>query len=241
MLTVLIPAHNEAGTIREVVEGAIVHANHVMVINDGSTDDTVAQLNDLPVQIIDHADNIGKGPRLWEGLAEAVQGGATSVLTMDADLQHDPADIPVFRQANKQSPNAMIIGDRLGDAASMPGFRAQSIGFGDFFVSWCIGRRFRDAQCGMRLYPASMIGFVEVPLAERAHFVFESAVLLHAAEAGIVFERVPIKARYKGFVQRPSHFRPLIDTWRIIRMISGFLIRRGLKPSALLRVLRGVR
>jgi len=159
---------------------------------------------------------------------------------MDGDLQHDPDDIPAFRAANIVSPEAMIIGDRLGDAASMPGFRARSIGFGDFFVSWSTGRQFRDAQCGMRLYPKSMIGRIEVPPSERVHFVFETAILLRAAEAGIPFVRVPIKARYAGFVQRPSHFRPLLDTLRIVRMITWFLIRRGLKLSDLLRVLRRV-
>jgi glycosyltransferase involved in cell wall biosynthesis len=232
--TVLIPAHNEEKTIRTIVEGALAHVNHVLVVNDGSTDDTIAVLEGLPVEIVNHDDNLGKGRRLAEGLDHAVAQGAVAVLTLDADNQHDPEDIPAFIAAAQTAPGSLVMGDRSGDRGAMPMGRAFSIGFGDFFISWATERKLRDGQCGMRLYPAALWRQIGMPEAERSHFVFETAILLRAADAGFNFVRVPIKARYQGFVQRPSHFRSVIDSFRIIRSISWFLLTRGLKPRGLL-------
>jgi glycosyltransferase involved in cell wall biosynthesis len=239
--TVLIPAHNEEKTIRAVVERVLAHIDRVLVVNDGSTDGTVAALMGLSVEIVDHAENRGKGCRLAEGFDHAINQGATAVLTIDADGQHDPDDIPAFLAAAEKAPGCLIMGDRFEDRAAIPGRRALSIRFGDFFISWASERRIRDGQCGMRLYPAVLWGRTHLPKAERAHFVFETAILLRAAEAGFAIVRVPIRARYQGFVLRPSHFRPVIDTLRIVRSVSGFLITHGLKPRGLLIALGALR
>lgn len=233
--TVLIPAYNEARTIRGVVEGVLAHADRVLVISDGSTDGTVTQLRGLPVEVIEHRANRGKGWRLAEGLDHAFAGGADAVLTLDADGQHDPDDIPAFLAAARAAPDALVVGDRSLDRAAMPAGRASSIGFGDFFIGWATGQRFRDAQCGMRLYPASLWHSIDLPPAERQHFVFETAVLLRAAEAGFGFARVPVKARYAGYLQRPSHYRPALDTMRIVWAVTKFLVLRGLKPCGVLK------
>ncbi|HUS54706.1 MAG TPA: glycosyltransferase family 2 protein [Thermohalobaculum sp.] len=239
--TVLIPAHNEEKTIRAVVEGALAHVDRVLVVNDGSIDGTVAALAGLPVKIVDHAENRGKGYRLAQGLEHAFSLGAEAVLTLDADGQHDPNDIPAFIAAAHMAPDCLVMGDRFADQTSMPEGRAASIRFGDFFISWASGRKIRDGQCGMRLYPARLWRQTQIPEAERAHFVFETAVLLRAAEAGFAIVRVPIKARYLGFVLRPSHFRPVIDTLRIVRTITKFLIARGMKLRGLLIAIGALR
>jgi glycosyltransferase involved in cell wall biosynthesis len=241
LCTVLIPAFNEAGTIRAVVEAVLAHADRVLVISDGSTDGTVARLAGLPVEVLEHAENRGKGQRLAEGLDHAFRDGADCVLTLDADGQHDPAEIPAFLAAARCAPGALILGDRLGDRRSMPAGRAASIGFGDFFISWAAGRRLRDCQCGMRLYPAELWARMRVPARERRHFVFETAVLLRAAEAGGEIARVPIAARYAGYVQRPSRFRPVLDTLRIAGQIARFFLRAGARPKGLLIALGALR
>jgi glycosyltransferase involved in cell wall biosynthesis len=238
---VLIPAHNEEKTIRAVVEGALAHADHVLVVNDGSTDGTIAALAGLPVEIVDHADNRGKGRRLAEGLDHAIARGAEAVLTLDADGQHDPDDIPAFIAAARTAPGSLVMGDRFGDRAAMPAGRAFWIRVGDFFITWATGHRVRDGQCGMRLYPAELWRQTRVPEAERSHFAFETAILLRAADAGFDFTSQPIKARYHGFTHRPSHFRPVLDTFRIARTLFGFLARRGLKPRGLLTALGALR
>lgn len=233
LCTVLIPAFNEAATIRGVVEGALAHVDRVVVISDGSTDGTVGRLAGLPVEIVEHAEKRGKGQRLAEGIEHAIAAGADCILTLDADGQHDPADIPAFLEAARRAPDALILGDRLADRAGMPGGRAASIGIGDFFISWASGRPMRDGQCGMRLYPATLWPRMRLAERECRHFVFETAVLLRAAEAGCAFERVPIRARYAGYVLRPSRYRPIVDTLRIAGAIAAFLIGRRARPRGL--------
>lgn len=236
-LFAVIPAHDEALTIREVVTATIPHVEGVIVIDDGSTDGGCEALADLPVKVIRHAENRGKGPRLVEGIARARDAGATHVLTLDADGQHDPADIPAFRAAALAHPGAMILGDRSADMARMPRGRARSIRFGNAFIGWACDRRITDAQCGMRIYPARFLEWVHIPLAARQGFVFETAALLHGAEAGLAFAPIPISARYEGFQQRPSHFRPIADFLAITGSVTGFLLRRGARPRGLLRAL----
>lgn len=234
LCTVLIPAYNEAGTIREIVEGALAHVERVLVISDGSTDDTVAQLAGLPVELLVHADKRGKGTRLAEGLEHAFRQGAGCVLTLDADGQHDPAHIPAFIDAARSRPQALILGDRMGKSGPMPRVRAASIGFGDFFISWAAGRRVRDCQCGMRLYPADLWSRVRVPARDCRHFVFETSVLMRAAEAGFDLARVPIEARYAGYERRPSRFRPVLDSLRITGAVARFILGRRARPKGLL-------
>ncbi len=238
---VLIPAFNEAETIRTVVEGALAHVDRVLVISDGSTDGTVERLRGLPVEVVQHETNRGKGRRLPEGLDRAFDRGADAVLTMDADGQHDADDIPDFLAAARAAPDALVIGERWRDRAAMPPRRALSIGIGDFFIGWATEQRLHDAQCGMRIYPRSLWRGISLPVAERQHFVFETAVLLRAAEAGFRFVRVPVKARYAGYLRRRSHYRPALDTLRIVRAVTKFLVLRGLKPRGLLIAARLVR
>lgn len=230
----LIPAHNEEATIRAVVEGTLAHLGHVIVIDDGSQDATAARLQDLPVEVIAHPENRGKGTRLVEGLRHAFSQGAEAVLTLDADGQHAPDDIPGFLTAAATHPGHLIIGDRSADRENMPRGRAASIGFGDFFISWATGRRLRDCQCGLRLYPAAIAPVLDMPERDRRHFVFETAILLRAAERGIHFARTPIPARYSETPHRPSHYRPVKDTLRITWAITRFLLARGLRPRGLL-------
>ena len=233
VFAILIPAYNEAATIRAVVEGALEHSDRVIVIDDGSQDDTAAAVQDLPVQLIRHEANAGKGQRLSEGIALAVQSGADAVLSMDADGQHTAQDIPAFFGAAQSNPGALIIGDRTADRHNMPRDRARGVAFGDFFLTWATDQRLRDGQCGMRVYPAAIM---DLPMnsIERALFTFENMVLLYAAEHKIPFVRVPIKARYNDKPHRKSHYRPRQDTWLITKSITRFIVKRNFKLRGLL-------
>lgn len=238
-VSVLIPAHNEARTIRAVVEGVLSYSLDVTVISDGSTDGTINALSGLPVDVIECVVNAGKGQRLAEGIAIAVARGHSGVLTLDADGQHDPSDIPAFLAAADATPDALVIGQRSRNRKEIPWIRACSIAFGDVFISLVAGQRLPDAQCGMRLYPSSLWEKIVVPPEESRHFVFETAVLLRAGAAGVAFRRVPIAARYRGVVLRPSHYRPLVDTFRIISVVSSHLVgRTAQKGAQLIRVRR---
>lgn len=232
-LWALIPAHNEAATIRAVVDGVAPHVTEVVVIDDGSDDATAETLAGSPVRLIRHSINAGKGPRLCEGLDLAFAEGAEAVITLDADGQHDPADIPAFASAMADAPGALILGDRSADMMNMPASRARGIRFGNFFISWACAARVTDAQCGMRLYPRALWEVVALPERDRAGFVFETAILMVAADRGIPFRVVPVAARY-GTTERPSHFRPVRDFARITSCVTRFLIKHRLRPRGLL-------
>ncbi|MDH3738247.1 MAG: glycosyltransferase family 2 protein [Alphaproteobacteria bacterium] len=233
----LIPAHNEALTIRTVVDATRPHVDAVIVIDDGSTDGTAEALSGCDAHLIRHPDNAGKGRRLVEGLELAFTEGATQVVTLDADNQHDPADIPAFLAKAAEHPGALVLGDRSAQMDRMPRSRARGIRFGNFFIGWACGRRIADAQCGMRLYPAQLWRKVQLPPDQIDRFLFETAVLLHSAEAGVPFVFVPVDARYEGFVLRASHFDPIRDFLKIVGLVTRFLFSRRLQLRGLLVVL----
>jgi hypothetical protein len=110
----------------------------------------------------------------------------------------------------------------------------------DFWVSWAAGGRVDDSQSGLRLYPADALRRLDLDRRRRAGgFAFESEVLIDAGRLGIRTASVPIEALYGGVLRRPSHFRPVTDIARIVRMVAGKLLRRGMDPVGLWRSLRG--
>ncbi|MBT6537559.1 MAG: glycosyltransferase family 2 protein [Rhodospirillaceae bacterium] len=236
--TVLVPSHNEALTIRAVIADVRARIDRVIVIDDGSTDGSADLLADMDVTVVRHDTNAGKGHRLVEGLELAFSEGADQVLTLDGDGQHDPASIDDFLQAAALYPDAMIIGDRFSQKARMPAHRLLANAFGSFFISWACVRQIRDAQCGMRLYPAKFWKDVRVPDNQIERFKFETAALLYAAKAGIWISTVPIDARYEGYVHRPSHFAPVADFFQLFGLVTKFLFAQRLQPRGILVALR---
>src|SRR5690606_26714611 len=143
---VVIPALNEVLRIRDVVTQTLAHCPWVIVVDDGSTDGTAERLRDLPVTVLRHGLRRGKGAALRTGFAEALARGATGVLTIDGDAQHDPSDLPRLLAAAARHPNHIIIGARLRHRAAAPRLRRMANAFGDWGVSWGAGYRIADSQ-----------------------------------------------------------------------------------------------
>ncbi len=214
---VVIPALNEALRIREVVEGALAECDRVIVIDDGSDDETAARIADLPITLLRHERRMGKGASLRDGFREALRQGAAAVLTMDGDGQHLAADIPRLIAAANRHPHCIAIGARLRKRAQQPTYRRLANEFGDWGIAWGCGYRIADTQSGQRLYPAAVAALDDVPGED---FVFEAQILISAARRlGMGAVSVPIESRYAGAGAvekfRKSHFRPLHDLWRI--------------------------
>ncbi|MFV0475488.1 MAG: glycosyltransferase family 2 protein, partial [Pikeienuella sp.] len=233
----IIPAHNEILTVREVVAATLPHVDAVYLLDDGSTDGTADAVEGRGAIVVRGEGNLGKGARLAQGLDLVAAGGFVAAVTLDADNQHDPAAIPAFLEAAAKDPAAIVIGDRSADMGKMGARRRYGIRFGNFFIGWACRRKVRDAQCGMRLYPVAIWRRVEIPKARMRGFLFETAILIHGAEAGANIAHVPVAARYDGFVLRPSHFRPIMDFLRLFGMVTAFLLSRGLRPDGLRAVL----
>jgi glycosyltransferase involved in cell wall biosynthesis len=225
--TVVIPALNEERAIRAVVEEALVHCPGVIVVDDGSSDGTSAAVADLPIERIRHERPMGKAKALRDGFRRALDLGADGVLTMDGDGQHAAADLPRLLAAARQYPGSIVIGARMRRKDSQPGRNRFGNQQADFYVSWACGQRIVDSQSGQRYYPRAVM---ELALAlPHDGFVFESEILIEAADHGIQTVSVPIETRYEED-RRASHFRPLQDVARITRMIAWRLVRGGFMP-----------
>lgn len=228
-VAVVIPAFNEALRIRDVVLGALAQFAQVIVVDDGSDDATVAQLEGLPVTLLRHLQRLGKGAALRSGFAEAMRRGCTGVLTMDGDGQHDPDDLPRLLQAATRYPRCIVIGARLRQRAQQPRHRRMANAFGDWGIGWACGFRIADSQSGQRYYPAAVCRLGDIPGED---FVFEAQLLISAArELGMGTVSVPIETRYGHNAAdtrfRRSHFRPLRDLYRITSHVVGQVIGHG--------------
>lgn len=209
-IIVLIPAYNEARFIGDVVKAALAHAP-VIVIDDGSSDGTGAAAALAGAKVLAHATNQGKGKALNTGFDYAVRRGADAAITLDADGQHDPDEIPQFIAAFRAGSGDVIIGQR--DFSQMPAKNQFGNRTGTFLLGLAMGQRIPDNQSGYRLLGREVMAKVR-PDATR--FEAEVELLLRAQLAGFRLAWVPIKTIYNDKV---SHFRPLHDSWLFLKMV----------------------
>lgn len=235
-VAVVIPAFNEVTTVAEIAERTLRYIQTVIVVDDGSDDDTAAQLLGLPVTLIRNDTNLGKAGSLARGFAAALEQSMDAVITLDADGQHRPEDIPRLIEVAAEYPGDIVIAARLEGRKRMPRSRRFGNWQADFWIAWAAGYPIRDTQCGYRLYPAALLERLVVWDSRRNSFVFESEVLIEAARIGCYARSISIETIY-GRSPRESHYRATSDTMRIIRMVAGKLFRRGMYPLGLLRSL----
>jgi glycosyltransferase involved in cell wall biosynthesis len=211
----LIPAYNEARYIADVVKRTLPHLP-VVVIDDGSNDGTGAAAALAGAKVLTHKTNQGKGVALNTGFGYAVKRGVDAAITLDADGQHDPDEIPLFVEAFRADKGDLIIGQRT--FAEMPTKSRFGNRIGTWFLGKAMGHPVPDNQSGYRLLSRPVMEQVR-PSSSR--FEAEVEILLRAQMAGFRLAWVPIKTIYND---KKSHFRPIHDsalffkmTWRIWR------------------------
>jgi glycosyltransferase involved in cell wall biosynthesis len=234
-VAVVIPAYNESSTIREIAQRAREQSATVIVVDDGSSDGTAGRLAELDVVLLINSGNLGKAASLRRGMECALSRGCDGVVTIDGDGQHAPEDIPRLIKAFAQEPDNIIIAARMRNRENSPKARYFANRFADFWISWAAGISIRDTQSGFRLYPARVIQTVNLDCSRERGFVFESEILIDAARAKFGIMAVPIDAVYRPGA-RPSHFKPVLDIWRIVRMVAWKLFIRGMYLPGLFRI-----
>lgn len=225
-VAIVIPAYNEAATIADIVERAARIAP-VIVVDDGSEDDTAERLAAAPVTLLRNPTNQGKAAALWRGMNEALTAGFEAVVTLDGDGQHDPAEVPRLIERARAEPGALVIAARLKGREAVPPLRRFANWAANFWISWAAGQRIADTQSGFRLYPAQLLQRVNLPVGREHGFVFESEILIEAAALGVPCRHIEIEAVYRPGL-RPSHYRHR-DTGRIVRMVARRLFAPGRK------------
>ncbi len=219
----VIPVFNEAATVGEVVREARRHGP-VVVVDDGSGDESGGVAAAAGAEVIRHARRLGKGQALRTGLTAARRRGASHVVTLDGDGQHAPGDVPALLAASRQAPGAIIVGSRVGldgEAPQVPAERLNAIRVAGFFVAWASGLSLRDTQSGFRVYPLSALDGLTLL---RGGFVLETEVLVKAAARGLPVFEVPITVIPRA--ARRSRFRPVADGISIGVYLAGQALRR---------------
>jgi len=235
---VVIPAYNEAHTVRDIARRARQQCTNVIVVDDGSTDGTAEALAGLDVTLLRNETNLGKAGSLYRGFERALAAGATGVITLDADGQHAPEEISLFSKQSLDEPGAFLIGARRRDQRKKSPWRYGANRVADFWIGLAAGTPIDDSQSGFRLYPAALLQAIDVSHERSRSFVFESEMLIEAARRGVAIQNVPITVMPRSG-PCPSHFRPLWDIAQIARMVAGKILSRGLYLKGLHGSLRG--
>jgi len=233
-ILVVVPVYNHAASLRQVVEGILAQpglrnqpgAIPLLVVDDGSSDGALGVLTGLQVATLQHAHNRGKGAALRSAAAWGLAQGYSHMICLDADGQHDPADLAQFFAAIDADPQALIVGHRDFDQASIP--RSSRFGrqFSNFWLRLQTGQRLKDVQSGFRAYPLQL--FAELNFwTER--YNFEVEVLVRAAWAGLALRDVDISVYYPPAGERVSHFRGVLDNWRLT-LLNTHLTLRSIVP-----------
>ncbi len=211
-IAIVVPTYNNGKTLQRVLDGVLQYSHKVIVVNDGSTDDTDAILRQYPhITVLHLSENQGKGMALRTGIVEARKQGFPYVLTIDSDGQHYPDDIPVFvREIARASEPLLLIGSRNMAQDSVPKKSSFGNKFSNFWFWFETGIKLSDTQSGYRAYPLQAIPKTFYT----KKFEFEIEVIVRSAWRGVQVKNVPVKVLYDP-EERVSHFRPFKDFTRI--------------------------
>ncbi len=232
---VIIPVYNNAGTIKNVVQRTLKYCSDVIVIDDGSTDGSSDSLSELGAVVVRYEKNRGKGYALKTGFKEAKAKGFERAITIDADGQHFPEDIPVFVAEAKEHPDAMLVGSRNLRMENMPGGNTFANKFSNFWFRLQTGVNLPDTQSGFRLYQLNRIGRLRFMT---YRYEAELELLVFQCWKGIPMIPVGIRVYYPPEGERVTHFRPFWDFFRI-SVLNTVLCVLALLYGRPARMLRG--
>ncbi len=212
---ILIPVYNHKKKIGAVLDGCLNYfaPKDILVVDDGSTDGSALEAEKRGVNIITHTKNTGKGSALISGFAWGIKHDAQWILTMDADGQHNPDEIPFFLQEAKKDSYDMLIGNRDFSIKSMPLKRSLSNRITSKILSILLKQEISDSQNGFRMIKTDVIKKIDV---ESSDFILETEMIINASVAGFNIGFVPISTIYSG---EKSHMSNFSTTIRFIKTI----------------------
>lgn len=236
---IIIPTYNNDRTLAKVIQGVLSYTSHIIVVNDGSTDNTLSILSTFPqIMVIPIEINSGKGLALRKGFAFAIVKGFRYAITIDSDGQHFVEDIPSFIEMIERNPDAMIVGARDMTQDGVPGTSSFGHRFSNFWFKVETGHPIEDVQTGYRLYPLFEIKKIKHFYSRK--FEFEVEVLVRLAWRNVNVLSVPVRIYYAPKEERVSHFRKFRDFTRV-SIVNTILVFMGVlwcRPLSFLKRLR---
>jgi glycosyltransferase involved in cell wall biosynthesis len=213
---------NCEGTIAAVVADAQRHAATVLVVDDGSADDTAERSRGAGAEVVSHPVNLGKGAALSTGMRVLFQKGFSHAVSIDGDGQHLAGEIPVLIEASSGCPEALVVGARRVESQRVAGINLFGNHFADRWIAIACGQTIKDTQSGFRVYPLARTLALGV---RSGRFAFETEVLIRASRAGLPILSVPVTVHYPPPEERLSHYRKVRDTARIVLVVLGLMLR----------------
>jgi len=221
---VIIPAYNEEAALEDILREVKKKELSVLVIDDGSNDNTYSVAKNIADVAIRNQRNLGKGASLRKGITYLLQNKEFDyVITMDADGQHSPLDIDKFIQQADDGVDC-IVGNRMDCPVGMPGIRILTNKWMSGFISKITNTKIPDTQCGFRMIKKEVL---EGIIIKTKKYEVESEILISAAKAGFSIKSIPIRSIY--FKNSQSKINPFIDTLRFFRFISK--LKNGKRKS----------
>ncbi len=226
---VLVCAHNEAEHIEAVVRTAREQGPcQVVVVDDGSTDQTAELAEQAGAYVLRNPENLGKGASLQRGFKLVRGRNCDAVVVVDGDGQHDPREISRFLDAYRRTHIPILVGNRMADTTGMPFMRKWTNRFMCRILNHLTKLYVPDPPCGFRFYRTDILPFI---MSDEKRFAFEFDILIHAALRHIRIDSVRVSTIYHSGKRR-SHVAPLRDAWLLLRSIQEhFPISKKTTPT----------
>ncbi len=196
MIIVVIPAYNEEKRVAKVVVDARAYADVVLVVDDGSTDRTGDVAREAGATVVRHLENAGPGAATMTGIEAARRMGADTVITLDADGQHDASDIPLLLAPIKDGRADIVFANRFGRRNSIPFIRRLFNAVGNVLTLLAAGKWVSDSQCGFKVFGPRSLAEVDLRM---SGFEFCTEIVREAAQRRWRIAEIPSKVIYSEY------------------------------------------
>lgn len=221
-ICVIIPVYNESEEIKSLVAALKAKNLDVLVVDDGSSDDSGLMAQEKGAIVLRHQNKSGKGVSLRDGFGYALEYNYEGVITMDGDGQHDAQDIDTFIRRAQENPHCVIAGSRMVNPRGMPWLRFLTNKIMSWMISMICRQRIPDTQCGYRFIGRSVLERIHLTSSD---FEIETEVLIKASKQGFKVDPVSIKTIYRD---ERSKINPFLDTFRFF----AYLIKEACAPKS---------
>lgn len=219
---ILICAFNEEAHIDRIVRSSLLQSpEEIIVVDDGSTDNTAALAQQAGATVLRNRRNLGKGSALKRGFKAFLNKNVDAVIVLDADAQHNPNEIKYFLDTYNRTGIPLLIGNRMADPKAMPLIRKLTNHFMAYVFNRLTKAYVSDPPCGFRFYATEILPFIT---SKEQRFAFEFDILIRAANRKIRIDSVPVSSIYNK--NQSSHIAPLRDSWLFVNVVWRYLFNK---------------